>query len=263
MAKERSRKRSSFGIVFWIAVILLVAIVFLFNLPAIREVLDTTGFVEVVFEEHDQDLAGDEESEREVDSDPVVTEGADEDDSGTDSEEDMDPSVELDVPEEETGKEIVLEPPETSDDEQSPQQTRRTTLYFIRVSDDGRILAEPVQRMLRYSGGPLTAAVEALVAGPNADDLNKGLLSLIPSDTKLLSARVTDGVAYLNFNEAFRFNTMGLEGYLAQMQQITLTATAFSTVDSVQILINGQTVEYLGGDGVYVGEPLTPSDLRN
>jgi spore germination protein GerM len=56
---------------------------------------------------------------------------------------------------------------------------------------------------------------------------------------------------------------MGLEGLLAQLQQVVRTATQFSTVDAVQILIEGQNEEYLGGDGVYIGEPLTPEDLPN
>ncbi|MFP4152036.1 MAG: GerMN domain-containing protein [Alkalispirochaeta sp.] len=276
MGKERSRKKSSFGVVFWIAAILLVLIIFLFNLPAIREVLTTTGFVEVVFEERDQDTpedsvgpedTGSEESvplpapdETEVDPDTPESPGATENESGdpTVSDEPDDPVVDAD---EEDPQEIVVEPPADPETE-STERTRSVTLFFIRVTDDGRIVAEPVQRTIRFSGGPLTHAIQALISGPNAEDLNKGLLSLIPQGTELISARVSDGVAYLNFNEAFRFNTMGLEGYLAQMQQIVHTATVFSTVDAVQILIEGEQVDYLGGDGVYVAEPITPADLR-
>lgn len=279
MGKERSRKKSSFGIVFWIAVILLILIVFLFNLPSIREVLNNTGFVEVVFEERDQDTDGgipieedtvssSEESESpsgESPSDPA-TDGDRSSDAPSDDQEqpdrptdDPDATVEID---DNDGREIVIAPDEQTDND-VPPTTRSTTLFFIRVSDDGRILAEPVQRTIRFSGGPLTHTINALIAGPNAEDLNKGLLSLIPQGTELISARVSEGIAYLNFNEAFRFNTMGLEGHLAQLQQVVHTATVFSTVNAVQILINGQTVDYLGGDGVFVGEPLTPSDISD
>jgi spore germination protein GerM len=279
MGKERSRKKTSFGVVFWIAVILLIVIIFLFNLPVIRDVLENTGFVEVVFEERDrnrQDLGDsaepiESEDDRREDTERVdgdgqtdaveVQPGPDEsepDDPDTDV---GDPVVEIETPESADEPQIVVPPPEETEDE-GPDRTRRTTLFFIRVSDDGRVLAEPVQRTIRFTGGPLTHTLEALISGPNAEDLNSGLLSLIPSDTELLSARVSDGVAYLNFNEAFRFNTMGVEGYLAQLQQVVQTATVFSTVDAVQILINGQVLEYLGGDGVYVGEPLTPGDVR-
>lgn len=260
MGKERARKKSSFGVIFWIAVILLVAIIFLFNLPAIRQVLTNTGFVEVVFEERDQDAPTDESIPDDTEAPPTRQQETEQETAPPETQPDDPGEVEVDV-DDEAVEEIIVEPP-PEEPEATTERTRQTTLFFIRVSDDGRILAEPVQRTIRFTGGPLTRTIEALIEGPNADDLNKGLLSLIPGDTQLLSARVEAGVAYLNFNEAFRFNTMGLEGYLAQMQQIVHTATVFSTVDAVQILIEGEIVDYLGGDGVYVGAPLTPADLR-
>jgi hypothetical protein len=276
MGKERSRKKTSFGVIFWIAAILLVLIIFLFNLPAIREVLTTTGFVEVVFEERDRDAPGDSPGPDDVRPDAPETVPAPDDaldrqnapDTLPDRDPELNDTIDPDAADDpvidadgEDVQEIVVDPPVDSETD-TPERTRSVTLFFIRVTDDGRIVAEPVQRTIRFSGGPLTHAIEALIAGPNADDLNRGLLSLIPQGTELISARVSDGVAYLNFNESFRFNTMGLEGYLAQMQQVVHTATIFSTVDAVQILIEGERVDYLGGDGVYVAEPLSPVDLR-
>lgn len=275
MAKNSSRKRASFGVLFWIAAILLIAVLLMFNLPTIRSVLDRTDFVEVVFEER----SGTEESEGTDDSAPLDDGATDEDPAvpevvpsegqeGTPADDDPltpdeTPSPEAEDPEiTDENEEIVLAPPETPE-ETGPQRSMQASLYFIRVSDDGRILAEPVRRTIRYESGPLTRTVESLIGGPSADDLNRGLLSLMPQGTELQSARVASGVAFLSFNEAFRFNPMGLEGLLAQLQQVVLTATQFSTVDAVQILIDGRTVDYLGGDGVYVGEPLTPQDLRN
>jgi len=270
MGKERSRKKPSFGVIFWIAVILLVLVVLVFNLPSIRDVLDSTGFVDVVFEPRDQDAPSRKDKKKPDVVKPDLTDPGTAAPAPTEQTESADrkaddpsgdPVVEIGEPESTRQQEIVVPPPEPQSPE-GQEQTRTTVLYFIRVSDDGRILAEPVKRPVRSTGGPLTAAVNALISGPNADDHNKGLLSLIPGETELLSARVADGVAYLNFNEAFRFNPMGREGYLAQMQQVVQTATEFSTVDRVQILINGQIVEYLGGDGIYIGKPLSPGDLR-
>ncbi|MFW5796720.1 MAG: hypothetical protein ACOCV0_05935, partial [Alkalispirochaeta sp.] len=160
MGKERSRKKSSFGVVFWIAAILLVLIIFLFNLPAIRAVLTTTGFVEVVFEERDQDTpedsvgpedTGSEESvplpapdETEVDPDTPESPGATENESGdpTVSDEPDDPVVDAD---EEDPQEIVVEPPADPETE-STERTRSVTLFFIRVTDDGRIVASSEDR---------------------------------------------------------------------------------------------------------------------
>ncbi|MEX2444373.1 MAG: GerMN domain-containing protein [Alkalispirochaeta sp.] len=276
MGKNSSRKRASFGVLFWIAAILFIAVLLMFNLPTIRGVLERTDFVDVVFEERSG--PSDRERPEESGEPPSIGPAPEE----TDQSEQGDPpeveETELVIPEVEEPQEeplpqpdeeddppeeeIELDPPERSG-ETGPLRTMQRDLYFILVSDDGRILAESVERTIRYESGPLTSTLEALIAGPTADDLNRGLLSLIPSGTELLSARVASGVAFLNFNEAFRFNSMGLEGLLAQLQQVVRTATQFSTVDAVQILIEGQNEEYLGGDGVYIGDPLTPGDLPN
>jgi spore germination protein GerM len=50
---------------------------------------------------------------------------------------------------------------------------------------------------------------------------------------------------------------MGVEGFVAQLQQIIYSTTEFPTVDRVQILIEGKRVEYLGGEGIYIGEPIS------
>lgn len=274
MAKNTPRRRASFGVIFWIAAILLITVLFLFQLPAIREVLDNTDFVEVVFEDRSSEPRDGAPAREETD---VVTSPASDAPATTDDtpsgltptgpapgETTSEPGElsepAADSPEIEGTEEIVVVPTDTPSDS-GPERTMRQTLFFIRVSDDGRIVAEPVNRVIRYSSGPLARTIETLIAGPSADDLNQGLLSLVPQGSRLISARVEDGVAYLNFNEAFRFNTMGLEGHLAQLQQVVLTATQFSTVDAVQIVVEGQVIDYLGGDGVYVGAPLAPEAI--
>jgi spore germination protein GerM len=138
-----------------------------------------------------------------------------------------------------------------------PERVRDANIYYIRVTDDGKIHPHQVERQVSYDNSPMTRTLQVLIDGPTMEELNLGLLNLIPKDTRLLSARVENGTAYLNFNESFRFNSMGVEGYLAQLQQIVFAATEFDTVERVQILIDGQRREYLGGEGVYIGEPLT------
>ena len=81
-------------------------------------------------------------------------------------------------------------------------------------------------------------------------------MTLIPAGSKLLSARVSDGVAYLSFNEEFMVNSYGVDGYRNQLMQIVYTATAFSTVSSVQFLIEGEVIPYLS-EGIWIGSPLS------
>ena len=84
-------------------------------------------------------------------------------------------------------------------------------------------------------------------------------MSLIPEGTKLLGAKVQNGIAYLDFSENFEFNSYGVEGYNGQLMQIVYTATNFSTVKSVQFLIEGKKKEYLGSEGQWIGSPLSRS----
>jgi len=286
MARKRNRAR--LGVLFWIAFILFVMVVFLANRANIRHVLETTPLVEVLERRFtgtgvdDDEIALDrEESEREPEQDDeidaevldeITEEGpvATEPDAHPEPEHSDDPPPE-EAPEtasepEERRADEEREPAEAEDAPSEPREpaeedvpepaTHLANLYYIRVTEDGAIHPEPIERPIEHEGAPLTQSIRQLVSSPESDHVNAGLLNLVPEDTELLSARVRDGVAYLNFNEAFRFNVLGVEGYIAQLKQIVYSATEFSTVDRVQILIEGQQVEWLGAEGVYIGTPI-------
>lgn len=141
----------------------------------------------------------------------------------------------------------------------SQSATRTATLYFVSIGADGSVNRQAVKRQLAKSDSPLTDAIKALLAGPVPGE--KNAMSLIPSGSKLIGASVKDGVATLNFNENFEFNTYGVEGSIGQLMQIVYTATEFSTVKSVQFLIEGEKKEYLGSEGQWIGTPLARSSF--
>lgn len=141
--------------------------------------------------------------------------------------------------------------------------SRDARIYFVKVNAEGQISLKSVTRSVDFSSSPLTQTISTLISGPGSDEINKGSLSLIPEGSRLLSARVEGGTAYLNFNEAFRFNPLGREGYLAQLKQIVYTSTEFPSIKNVQILIEGVIREYLGGEGFYIGEPLSRESFQN
>jgi spore germination protein GerM len=101
----------------------------------------------------------------------------------------------------------------------------------------------------------MTDAIRELIAGPSADEKNQGLISLIPPGTRILSATVRGTTAYISFSEDFQYNSYGVEGYAGQLRQVIFTATEFSNVNDVQILIEGRRIDYLG-EGVWIGSPL-------
>jgi germination protein M len=137
-----------------------------------------------------------------------------------------------------------------------PAQTRERAVYFTQIDKDGQILQSRVARKLPVSDTPLQDALNAMFAGPSADEINRGILNIIPKNTRILSAAVRGSTAYINFSEDFMFNTFGIEGYVAQLRQIVWTVTEFSNVNDVQILIEGRRLDYLG-EGIWIGSPIS------
>lgn len=166
------------------------------------------------------------------------------------------------VREESASEERTAEEAEGSGEEQ-PSQMRDMKIYFVKVNTEGQISLKSTVRSIDFSSSPLTNSINSLIRGPVSDEINKGSLTLIPDGSRLLSARVEAGTAYLNFNETFRFNPLGREGYLAQLKQVTYTTTEFSNIRDVQILIEGVVRDYLGGEGFYIGAPLNRESFQS
>lgn len=169
----------------------------------------------------------------------------------------IDPNLEPLLPE--VGPEDSVAEPEAQEPQgplSSSGPMRKSTLYFINVGNEGKIELFPSVREMAEAGGPLSASLAELLRGPTPEEMTRGYLSLIPPDTRLLSARVQDETAFLSFSDEFQYNTLGMEGYVAQLRQIIFTATEFPQVKRVQFLIKGQYKDALGAEGVAIGKPL-------
>lgn len=139
---------------------------------------------------------------------------------------------------------------------------RDISLYFMYIDSTGNLIRKETNRQITATDSPLTATIQALLGGTNTEEESKGYISLIPDGTVLLSATVKNKVAYLNFNDSFQWNKYGVEGYFGQLIQIVYTATTFSTVDSVQFLIEGMKQDYIGSEGVWIGSPLSRASFK-
>jgi hypothetical protein len=137
-----------------------------------------------------------------------------------------------------------------------PAATQTHTLYFIKVDQNGDIHRVPVKRSFPATTSPLTDALNGLLVGLTAEEeQQQDIISLIPASAKIISASIQQGTAYLSFNEDFLYSPYGVDGYAGQLKQVIWTATEFSTVKNVQILINGRKESYLG-DSIWIGAPL-------
>lgn len=257
MARKQNKKSNkSVGCLFWIAVVLLVIVIFLFNRSRIQEVLKETGFIELISPEEEAP-----EVER------IRHQEQAESPAETPEEQESAPASEKPEPQEPISIEVEEPQPDPPEDEKdtpviaTPQKIRKSTIYFVEVDTEGEISLKGIVRPVYYQDSPLTKTMETLMLGLSSSELNMGLISLIPDGTVLKGVSVKEGTAFIDFSEEFRFNPFGAEGHMAQLKQVVYTVTEFNSVDRVQFLVEGRKIDYMGPEGIYVGAPLERGDF--
>ncbi|EGO64288.1 GerMN domain-containing protein [Acetonema longum] len=127
------------------------------------------------------------------------------------------------------------------------------TVYF--ATKDAIYLA-PETATLDKPANPVQSAMELLMAGPK----NKDLLPVIPPVAKLISIKVKDKIAYVNFNDKLKKqNPGGSTNEILTIGAIVNTLTEFPEIKKVQILIDGKVVQTLSGH-LDISEPLSRSE---
>jgi len=117
-----------------------------------------------------------------------------------------------------------------------PQDVTSFGVYFLR---EGKVA--PAYRAVPQTEAVGTAAIEALLAGPTADETSFGLTSTIPAGTKLESLDVKDGVATVDLSP--EFEPLREPAELAEnLAQITFTLTQFSTIQRVWVAVQGEPI---------------------
>lgn len=271
MADKSSKKKTGLTLACIILAFLVIFIIFLVKKDAILTNLKETRFFERVFGSTPEFVENHTPSEKETvkiplnpQADDVVIKVEPEQKKSAPKEEtEKKDSAPQKVQEAEKAKESQA--PAVKKEEKPAEKTKAAEpaytdlmLCFIEIDGDGSINRKLVKRSVPKTDSPLTTAIKAVLAGPDTTKTEeRNCISLVPEGTRLLGARVSGGVAYLDFNDSFEFNTNGVEGYNSQLMQLVYTATSFSTVNSVQFLIEGQKKDYLGSEGQWIGSPLS------
>ncbi len=137
------------------------------------------------------------------------------------------------------------------------QRLPDTTVYFVRDLGTGFTLEaahvklgrlQPAERARRQ--------VEALVAGPNSGDGSgrEGLTTTFPPSTRLLSARLVDGVLEVDLSREFGQGG-GTALMAGRLNQLFYTLTQPADVDAVSLRIEGEEVRVFSGEGLEVDQP--------
>lgn len=275
MAGNTKKKGLKAGIIFWLIFAVIILIAFFIARGKISNVLNETGFFKEVLGENPEfingllqqdskksdtviDIVPQKDTMSPIDLNTSVAPQT-EDKPVTEAKE-ASPVTAAPIVQKES--DLTLPKTEKKETQQTAAAKTKLLLYFVMIEGDGSVVRKEITREIDKTQTPLTTALKALIQGPTIGELEKGIMSLIPEGTKLLSASITGKTAFLNFSEEFLYNKYGVEGYLGQLMQIVYTATSFSSIETVQFLINGQKENYLGGEGVWIGSPLPRSSFK-
>lgn len=147
----------------------------------------------------------------------------------------------------------------------APPATTDVVAYFFlngTPPDQPGPFIVPVHREVPQTVAVAGAAMHQLLAGPTAGELASipAISSTVPAGTELLGLTINNGVATVDLSEEFESggSSLSVRGRLAQL---VFTLTRFSTVNSVILQIEGETVETFSSEGLIIDGPLTREDF--
>jgi spore germination protein GerM len=279
MAVSKRKKTPGLWLIFWLAFIMGITLLFMLNLEKIKGTLSETKVLEKIFSDRNNELEEDEavELERRIqelamesETEAAINTTRNDDAAGSPAasnsqirQESQSEQITTAVNSGSAAQTVTSSGSGSENQKDKPDITKKTverSVYLMKVDTAGSILWTSVKRDLPATDSPLLDAMQALIKGPSATEEKQGIISLIPKNVKIQNAIVRGSTAYISFNEDFLFNTYGVEGYAGQRRQIVLTATEFSNVKDVQILIDGKPVDYLG-ESVWIGSPVSRNML--
>lgn len=101
----------------------------------------------------------------------------------------------------------------------------------------------------------LETAINLLLKGPSTAEIKDGYHSEIPQGTTLLNVNRTQDKIIVNLTSKFGEGG-GSQSVENRIRQLSKTIKVIEPRKEIYLYINGKEVEYLGGDGVYIKQPL-------
>lgn len=162
-----------------------------------------------------------------------------------------------------SGEVIEVENPVVVPEEEKKVEKPKeyVNVYFIGQNANKEEVYKVVNREYdkEVDGSKIKFAIQALISGPREKEKSGGVYSEIPSTTRIISINETSDKVVINLNSAFE-NGGGTESLYKRLYQLIKTARR-NTTKPVYLYINGNKVEYIGGEGIMITQPLSENSL--
>lgn len=112
-----------------------------------------------------------------------------------------------------------------------------------------------VDRLITDDKKSLDSVISLLLKGPTEAEKQLGIYSEIPQSTRLLSVKEDNGSLIINLSESFAQGG-GATSIMNRIGQLVKTIDQQNVKKPVYLYLNGKKVQYIGGEGVYLEQPL-------
>lgn len=134
---------------------------------------------------------------------------------------------------------------------------KKTTVKLYFYSANSQYLV-PYSVEIRAGKNLPCNILQALIKGPAK---NSNLLPIFPKDVKILSLKVKDKTAYVNFSEEILSYGGGTTYEIGIVSSVVLTLTELKNIENVQFLIEGEKIKYLP-EGTEIFSPLKRNNFE-
>jgi spore germination protein GerM len=140
---------------------------------------------------------------------------------------------------------------------QKPSTTEDVSVYWLGPQATQDLKLQPTKLNIATKSEPkeiLETAFQELLSGQN----DRGYTTTIPAGTKLLSLKTDKTGIHINLSGDF-ITGGGSASTIGRLGQVIYTATTLDPNSKVWIDVDGKPLEYLGGEGLEVSQPMTRS----
>jgi germination protein M len=128
--------------------------------------------------------------------------------------------------------------------------------YFYLGGEPGTAGLVPLLRRVPQTQAVGAAAMNALLAGPTADEsAERVITSAVPDGSRLLGLLIENGMATVDLSNEFESGG-GSASVITRLGQVVYTLTQFPTVTSVAFEIEGRPVTVFSSEGIVLDGPL-------
>ncbi|HIS89125.1 TPA: GerMN domain-containing protein [Candidatus Avigastranaerophilus faecigallinarum] len=173
------------------------------------------------------------------------------------------PKIELPSIKKEDNKkeEIVKKPTEVPTKKEATKDKETVSIYFLALDSNDNGIYKKVQREIPIGQNRLEYAINELLKGPNIVEKSTGAYSEIPKTTKLLKIKQNGNKIIIDFSSDFQYGG-GTDSVYSRMMQLIKTALANTENKNIYLYLDGKQVNFIGGEGIMITQPLNENSLE-